>query len=66
VSCYCLQCSVSLFRYDARELAGLITAQDVRDGLTHPVICEGCGPTFVDHKGKCVSDDCPDHGERAA
>jgi hypothetical protein len=22
------------------------------------VICEGCGPTVVDHTGKCVAADC--------
>lgn len=37
------------------------------DGEVTLVLCEGCGPTYVDHNGNCVSKDClkagkPGHG----
>lgn len=35
---------------------GHITEQEVAEGLGMPVLCEGCGPTRVDHKGRCLGD----------
>lgn len=58
---YCRQCGLDLFRHDFREFADLIDPEDVREGRCCPVICEGCGPTLVDHKGRCVSEECPEH-----
>lgn len=61
---FCQQCSVTIFGEDTRDLAGLTSAEDVACGLYSTVICEGCGPTYVDHNGRCVAPDCLEHGHR--
>ena len=55
---FCQQCSIDTFGEDSRDLAGLIAEAEVRRGFCALVLCEGCGPTQVDHEGRCVSDDC--------
>ncbi len=55
---FCQQCSFELFGDDFKELAGLSTEEDTKNGLYPVVICEGCGYIQVDHEGKCVSEDC--------
>lgn len=55
---FCKQCSLELFNEDCEDLRGLITEEEVRDGKGALVICEGCGPTLVDHEGKCIAGDC--------
>lgn len=55
---FCKQCSTAIFGEDFGELAGLSTADDTAQGLYALVICEGCGPTQVDHDGACIAPDC--------
>jgi hypothetical protein len=56
---FCQQCATDTFGEDTRDLAGLITEQEVTEQKLYAVVlCEGCGPTLVDHNGKCVCDDC--------
>lgn len=65
---FCKQCSIDMFGADYRDLAGLITPEEVYSGNEYPtVICEGCGFITVDPDGNCISDDCdlkgrPGHG----
>ncbi len=46
---FCQQCSIEMFGEDGRDLAELC-----KDGEKIMVLCEGCGPTFVDHAGRCI------------
>lgn len=48
MSDYCVQCDKTL-----GGLAGIC-----KKGKMVAVICECCGPTWVDHKGKCLATDC--------
>lgn len=49
---FCKQCAEELgFNTD---FAGLVTEAEVKEGYSMPVLCEGCGPCFVDHQGKCL------------
>ena len=41
-----------------KDLAGLSTEQDTKNGLYPVVLCESCGPIQVNHHGQCVSPDC--------
>jgi hypothetical protein len=59
---FCKQCSTDLFGKDHEDLAGLITKEQVDHGYGQVVLCEGCGPTQVDHKGVCLVNDCLKHG----
>lgn len=51
---FCKQCSIDLFGADSRDLAGLITKEEVAEGFGAVVICEGCGIIRVDHEGVCL------------
>ena len=55
---FCMQCGLNIFGHECKDLAGLSTQEDTDKGLYPVVICEGCGPTQVDHTGKCISIDC--------
>lgn len=55
---FCQQCSMELFKEDFGDLAGLITEQEVAQGLGANVLCEGCCNAFVDHLGRCHSHHC--------
>lgn len=55
---FCKQCSIELFGKDLKELAGLSTEEDTKEGLYPIVLCEHCGIIQVDHLGQCVSPDC--------
>lgn len=55
---FCKQCSIDMFGEDFRELAGITTEEEWRQGFAALVICEGCGPIQVDPNGWCVSKDC--------
>lgn len=48
---FCKKCSIAVWGEDTKDLAGLITAEQSAEGLKVAVICEGCGPIFVDHNG---------------
>lgn len=58
---FCQQCSIEMFGDDTRDMAGLSTQEETENGLSIPVICEGCGYTLVDHEGRCVSPYCKKH-----
>jgi hypothetical protein len=58
MSDFCQQCSVDLFGQDCRDMAGLSTQEDTRQGLFAVVLCEGCGPCQVDHEGRCIGGYC--------
>jgi len=54
---FCQQCSIMIFGEDHRDLAGLITEEDTKNGfVSRVVLCESCGPIQVDHDGRSVSD----------
>lgn len=55
---FCKQCSIDMFGEDFGDLAGITTEEDTANSRFVFVICEGCGPTDVDHTGKCVSGTC--------
>jgi hypothetical protein len=52
---YCKQCSKAIFGKDYKELANLVTEDEFALGIAASVLCEGCGHTFVDHEGNCLS-----------
>ena len=64
---FCLQCSGELFPGGIKnDFIGISTPEDTEKGLYAVVLCEGCGPTQVDHAGKCVAADCAEkHGVAA-
>lgn len=53
---YCRDCSVDTFGEDTRDLAGLVSAEQVAEGLGAEVLCECCGPILVDHNGARISE----------
>ena len=54
---FCKQCSIEIFGQDSRDLSGLFTGPLNKDhGI--PVICEGCGWTYVDLEGNCTGVGC--------
>lgn len=55
---FCKQCSIDHFGHDCEDLSGLSTEEDTEEGRYAVVLCEGCGPTQVDHTGTCISTDC--------
>ena len=55
---FCQQCSIELFGVDHKDLAGLSSEEDTKEGLYCVVLCEGCGAIQVDHRGKCVTVGC--------
>jgi hypothetical protein len=55
---FCMQCSVAIFTEDNGDLAGLSTEDNTKNDMFAVVLCEGCGPTSVDHEGRCVAHNC--------
>lgn len=51
---FCKLCSEDIFGEDYGDLKGLSSVEDTAKGMYAVVICEGCGPTQVDHNGVCV------------
>lgn len=53
---FCKQCAAIMFPPDVgqNDFAGLCTPEDTAAGLSAAVLCEGCGPTCVDHTGRCI------------
>lgn len=49
---FCKECSIEMWGSDTKDLAGLITKEEVAEGLGAVVICEGCGVIRVDYEGK--------------
>lgn len=59
---FCQQCSTAIFGEDYGDMAGIATGDTIRG-----VICEGCGPTYVDAAGACVNLKCLEkHGTKHA
>ena len=60
---FCKQCAEFMFPPDVGQddFVGLSSEEDTKNGMFAVVLCEGCGPTVVDHTGKCVADDCLGH-----
>lgn len=56
---FCMQCTEELFgTREPNDMSGLVTAAQAKELLFANVLCEGCGATMVDHKGRCVSKLC--------
>lgn len=55
---FCKQCSIETWGFDDRDFAGISSEEDTKKGLYALVLCEGCGPTQVDHTGTCICQDC--------
>lgn len=55
---YCHQCAMRFIGFDYGDLADLINVEDCAKGMGASVLCEGCGPTLVNHNGDCISADC--------
>lgn len=60
---FCAACSEEIFDKDFKELAGISTEQDTKEGRYAEVICEGCGFIQVDHAGVCVTKGCLRDGQ---
>lgn len=56
---FCFQCWGTEEYTD--DFVGLSTAEDSMNGLFSVVLCEGCGPTQVNHDGVCIAFDCLEH-----
>lgn len=54
---FCKQCSDSMGFRD-NDMKGLLTKEQVDQGLGVSTLCEGCGPAWVDHEGVCKALDC--------
>lgn len=54
---FCQECSYEVWGFDTKDLAGLVTKEDMNRGVRAHVICEGCGWILVDHNGVRVSVD---------
>lgn len=50
---FCNQCCKHM-GFDEGELADLSTEADTKNKLFATALCEGCGPTQVDHLGNCI------------
>lgn len=63
---FCKQCGDDMWPPGTPvDLAGLSTEADTKAGLFAVVLCEGCGPTQVDHTGTCIASDCYEkHGAK--
>lgn len=54
---FCYQCTAKYFgdelapKNDCRDL---ISKMEYDNGSGAVVLCEGCGPTMVDHEGRCL------------
>lgn len=57
---FCKQCSLENFGEDHKDFQF-----NAPDGMVTAVLCEGCGPTYVDNDGNCVCDWCLEqHGKK--
>jgi hypothetical protein len=63
---FCQQCAIETFGEDIGDLAGITTEEQEAKGLYCVVLCEGCGMTQVDSKGRCVNDCLLKHGVEKA
>lgn len=62
---FCKQCSIKNFNEDFRNLHNLGGERVLPEGMGWPVVCEGCGPTYVNDEGECISKHClEEHAEK--
>jgi hypothetical protein len=54
---FCMQCSEEM-GFSDNDMRGLLTKEQVETGLGCYSLCEGCGPAWVDHEGRCKALDC--------
>lgn len=64
---YCMQCNIAMFfgpysDFDHFGKRGQLTPEDTARGVGMLVLCEGCGPIYVDHLGRCMCKDCIENG----
>jgi len=55
---FCKKCSIKTFGKDYGDFANIVSPEEEARGLVVTVLCEGCGPIDVNHRGECVSPDC--------
>lgn len=53
---FCKEHSIDLFGRDFGDFAGLVTKEEVDQGLGAVVLCETCGLIRVDHEGRRIDD----------
>jgi len=50
---FCKQCAEALGL--PPDWKGLLSRKDALRGFSlGPMLCEGCGPCFIDHEGRCL------------
>ena len=52
---FCRQCTRKLFGVDAHDYGNL---KPLEPGMGYPVLCEDCGPIYVNDQGECISHTC--------
>ena len=63
---FCKQCSIDTFGKDYGDMKNISTIADTRKRLYAATLCEDCGPTQVDHTGKCIAKYCSKkHGQNS-
>ncbi|MDD3412489.1 MAG: hypothetical protein PHY47_00650 [Lachnospiraceae bacterium] len=58
---FCRQCSIEIFGEDFKELAGIVSPEEFTADKAAFVMCEGCGPIFVNPDGSCIDSTCVKH-----
>lgn len=57
---FCLQCANEMFGTEddpvKSDFHKLLSEAEHKEGYALPVLCEGCGPIYVDHLGRRVDD----------
>lgn len=64
---FCMQCTVEDHLWDGLDAFNYSECGDlakvVEPGQLYQCICEGCGPTVVDHEGRCLGKCLRAHGD---
>lgn len=53
---FCSQCSIEVYGRDNRDLSGF--GPKPEEGYGYIALCESCGMTIVDEKGRCIAKNC--------
>jgi hypothetical protein len=64
---FCRQCTMHYFGpewADRNDFVNAVPPPDDVHGYTMDVLCEGCGPTTIDHTGACIYHDAPNGCQR--
>ena len=51
---FCMECSIEVFGEDYKDMAGITTEEDMKNGVAAVVLCEECGVIHVDPQGKRI------------